>query len=336
MPWGEPAVYREAFRRIEAPAIIVDPNLVVRDVSEGGLAFTGYAYDELVGESAAILAADERFYHEVAEALAEGHTWNGEFRVRTKDGREVIGRGTVTPVDLDGEARAYVGVFVDTTRQRQYQNAAEVLNRLLRHDLRNELNLIQGYVEQARHRIDDAEAEAYLEDAVEGIHANIARSKRARTLQELLERRYDEPDRAVRLDAVLADAIDDAREDHEAATFRADDLPAVSVLADDLLESVVGIVLDNAVVHNDREPVVEVEVEGREETVVVAISDNGPGIPPGQRDLIFGREEETPLHHGTGISLFFADTVIESYGGEIRVVGDDSRGATFEIELERA
>ena len=73
--------------------------------------------------------------------------------------------------------------------------------------------------------------------------------------------------------------------------------------------------------------------------VVVRISDNGDGIPIRQRQKIFGRfvrlgaelERERP---GTGLGLYIVRTLVQRFGGRIRVRGrDKAKGTTFEVTL---
>lgn len=330
-------VYEKAFRSIDTPALITDTDLLIRDVNEAGLAFTGYEYDEFVGQPATIISENEEIYAEIVETILDYEAWSGDFELRTKEGDGVFGRGSVAPVVLDGETKGYVAVFIDTTKQRRYENAMDVLNRLLRHDLRNDLNVAYGNLQNAQSRIDDDDVSHHLEQVEVALARVINRSERARNLGELLEQAYELDNRPIRLDQVLHEAVVDTINRFEDARFRFETFPEIRVVADHLLRTVFTAVLENAVVHNDAEtPIVDVAVEEREADVVVSVTDNGPGIPEGAEDLIFGREELDQLHHGSGISLFFADTVVKSYDGDIDVETDRSEGARFEIRLEKA
>jgi PAS domain S-box-containing protein len=108
--------YEMAFRSIDTPALIVDADLVIRDVNEAGLSFTGYEYEEFVGQSAAIISGTEEIYAEIVETLLDDEAWSGDFELRTKEGDTVFGRGSVAPVVLDGKTEGYVAVFIDTTK----------------------------------------------------------------------------------------------------------------------------------------------------------------------------------------------------------------------------
>jgi len=330
-------IYREAFEHIDTPSFIADTNFVVRDMNEAGLSFTGYEYEEIVGQAATTVAADQEVYAEIASTLTAGDTWSGDFELQTKEGDTVIGQGSAAPIVVDGETEAFVAVFIDKTKERQYQNTSEVLNRLLRHDLRNDLNVLYGLIQQVQSQTDDEAAGENLQEAKEKLNQIIGKSERARELSKHLNRTHEAANQPVRLDHALHEALMNNIREFEEAEFYFEDLPAVTVVADHILTTVLEALLENAVVHNDKsQPVVEVTVDERERTVVVTVADNGPGIPSGQRNLVFGREEVDQLHHGTGVSLFFVDNVVQSYRGSVWVEANDPEGAKFKIELRKA
>jgi PAS domain S-box-containing protein len=330
-------VYRRAFRSTEAPALIADPNFVIRDVNQGGLDFLGYEYDELLGQPITVISADDEILQEIVDHLTRGETWQGQFVVKKHDGYNVYGRGSASPIVVDGETKGIIAVFVDTTKQRQYENTSEVLNRLLRHDLRNELNIMYGHIQRAQSAETDEEADESLERARDKIVDIVHKSERARDLRDLLETSHSASNRPVRLDVVLNNKVVEVMHGFSDAEYRFEVFPEVTVVADDLLPRAIEAILENAVIHNDKEtPVVEVGVEIGERDVVVSVADNGPGVPESQRDLIFGREEFDQLHHGTGISLFFADSVLSGYNGDVWVEPNDPEGAVFNVRLRRA
>lgn len=329
-------VYRRAFRSTETPALIADSEFVIRDVNRGGLDFLGYELEELVGRPMTVISGDDDVSDEMLDCLRRGEKWRGQFAVETRTGRNVYGTGSASPIVVDGETEGIIAIFVDTTKQRQYENTSEVLNRLLRHDLRNELNIMYGHVQRAQSATESADADESLERARDKIVDIVHKTERARDLRDLLEKSYSASNRPVRLDIVLNNKMVEVMHEFNEAEYDFEVFPEVAVVADDLLPAAVEAVLENAVTHNDQEtPRVEVSVDVTDSEAIVSVADNGPGVPEAQRELIFGREEFDQLHHGTGISLFFADSVLSSYNGDIWVEDNDPRGAVFNVRLER-
>lgn len=71
-----------------------------------------------------------------------------------------------------------------------------------------------------------------------------------------------------------------------------------------------------------------------DQTVIVAISDTGPGISPAQQKKIFDPFFTTkPVGEGTGLGLSISHGVIQRHGGKIEVESELGRGTTFTISL---
>jgi C4-dicarboxylate-specific signal transduction histidine kinase len=68
--------------------------------------------------------------------------------------------------------------------------------------------------------------------------------------------------------------------------------------------------------------------------MVVRVSDNGSGIPPDKIPIIFDAFYTTkPVGKGTGLGLSISHSIIESFGGTIKVESEVGRGTTFIIHL---
>lgn len=212
----------------------------------------------------------------------------------------------------------------------------ELLNRYLRHDIRNHLTVVSGYLDVLEDHV-DGEGESHLETVAENTTAAIELTETARELAEVL---FDPDERTGRiaLAEVLSEEIDRFESKFPAADVGIDGpVPDVDVVADDLANSVFRNLLANAVEHNDSaDPQVRMAVETGPESVTVRIEDNGPGIPQGHRERIFEQGEKGLESEGTGMGLYLVKTLIERYDGRIEIEDADLGGAAFAIELPRA
>jgi signal transduction histidine kinase len=115
---------------------------------------------------------------------------------------------------------------------------------------------------------------------------------------------------------------------------------AARVLGDaDQLARAVGNVVDNAVRHARSTVALSVSASG--DDAVVAVSDDGPGIPPDRRDEVFERfarldGARAQGEGGTGLGLAIARDVVAAHGGTIVVDPDHHPGARLVITLPLA
>ena len=97
-------------------------------------------------------------------------------------------------------------------------------------------------------------------------------------------------------------------------------------------------VLGNAVKFSPANTTVRVAIGRREQDVVVAVRDHGPGIP--HRDLrrVFDRHwhAEASAGGGSGLGLFIAKGIVDAHGGTIWADSELGEGTTFHIALPAA
>jgi len=308
----------------------------------------GYSLDEIEPR----LEAWERRVHpddldRVDDALDEhmaGDTelYDTEHRMRTADGRWKWIRdiGKVVSHDEDGTPLRAVGIHLDVDERKEYERTLErqrdnleVLNQVVRHDVRNALQLVIAYGGMLDPHVED-DGEAYLRQIMEAGHEAVDITRTAGDVTKVLLR--SEADRMpVDVRPVLEKPVDDVRTSHERAIVTVDgEIPDVEVLADDMLESVFRNLLNNAIVHNDKElPETSVSANVDDGVVRIRVADNGPGIPDDRKEQIFEEGEKGLDSERTGLGLYLVRTLVERYGGVVRVEDNQPRGSVFIVEL---
>jgi len=268
-----------------------------------------------------------------------------EFRFRTQDGDyiwlAVTGSAPGTKIPLDG----YVTLSRDITKRKGYEkrlldqrNDLETLNEVLRHDIRNDLQLIEAYAEMLEDHVDD-EGREQLKKVQQSTDNAISLTKTAGDLANVLLRpEGDAHIGSVSVKPILSAEFEEVRDMNPEATMTiTDSLPAVDVVAGELLSSVFRNLLKNAIQHNDKDHVeIDVSVEVDDETAVVRVADNGPGVRDELKADIFGKGNKGLDSAGTGIGLYLVQTLLDGYGGSVHVEDNDPEGAVFVVELQRA
>lgn len=97
--------------------------------------------------------------------------------------------------------------------------------------------------------------------------------------------------------------------------------------------------LSNAIKFSPKGGQVSVSVKRERECHVIAVRDQGPGIPESELGRLFKRYERveqgrpSKLAAGIGLGLVFIDTVARRHGGEVKVINSPGEGACFELWL---
>ncbi|MEF8825022.1 MAG: PAS domain-containing protein [Halapricum sp.] len=271
------------------------------------------------------------------EALAE-HVSQGtdfyqcDYRMQTDTGdwKWVRTMGTVVEEDDEGTPLRSVGIHLDIDEQKRNQLALarrteqlEALNRVVRHDIRNDMNVLHMWAQELADYVDESDEKA-VEQILHASRHIIELTDVAREFVESLGMDDDVELKPIPLDEHLRNELDKQRETYPDANFRVvSDLPSVTVRANEMLSSVFRNLLVNAVEHNDSAtPVVTVSVAVHDDSVAVTIADNGPGIADSLQGEIFGKGTKG-LDGGTGIGLYLVERLVDGYGGDVRIVDEE-------------
>ena len=206
----------------------------------------------------------------------------------------------------------------------------QVLSRVFRHNVRNDLNVIQGYTDLLADRIDDERSRECLETIRQTTDDVVEISEKLRVIEDASP---EPPDGRVDLVDAVHDAV--AVVDAEATAVTVEAPSEAWIRADDSVEFPIREVFENAVTHNDG-ATRRVEAAIREDgtTTSLEVTDNGPGIPPDER-AVLQAEEETPLSHASSIGLWLVKWMCETQGGTVRFEATDD-GTTVRLRFESA
>jgi PAS domain S-box-containing protein len=277
------------------------------------------------------------------EVVETGEPTTVEHTHYDEDGEERIHEVHAAPVfDDEGDVVRLVESIFDITDRVEYEQQLraqrdnlDVLNQVLRHDVRNDLQLVTAYADLLSDHVDEAGRE-HLETLRESADHVVELTETARDIAEVMLSTTDSHG-PVDIGNTLERELSEVRSVYTEAAITVDGtVPSVTVRADDMLGSVFRNLLKNAVQHNDK-PLAEVtvSVSAAEDSVTVEVADNGPGVPDNQKESVFGKGEKGLESDGTGIGLYLVQTLVSKYGGSVAVRDNDPEGAIFEVVLPR-
>ena len=215
----------------------------------------------------------------------------------------------------------------------QHRQRLTVLNRVLRHDIRNTASLMLGETSKLSREVGDAPA---LEKLERHTHKIVELSKNARRVENTIEDTDDSPT-SVDVTRTIDLIVEDVEATWQDADVRVDTPARACVASNGLIRPAIENVVTNAVEHNDADsPRVDVSVVSEsDDEVLIRVADDGPGIPEYERE-IFERREETKLQHSSGLGLWLVHWIIEDMEGSVEIVQRQPRGTAVELRVPRA
>jgi signal transduction histidine kinase len=212
-------------------------------------------------------------------------------------------------------------------REEELNLIKQVFARVLRHNLRNDLNIIKGEADQ----LDLGGEECDSVDAIiQRADHMIDLSEKARHLERIIER----PDSSLcfRLESVVETAVEDATLEYPDATVHTDIENVPQLQAHGALPVAVENIAENACEHHPtHSPTIEISATREGNHVVVTITDDGPGIPQ-QEIEVLDAENETKLEHSSGIGLWLVRWIIDRSNGSVEIKSTEE-GTTVELWL---
>ncbi|WP_435124558.1 PAS domain S-box protein [Halobaculum sp. D14] len=343
------SVYTSVVEAVTEYAIFtLDEDGRVTSWNEGARRLKGYDEEEVLGEHLSTFYPPEYREQGRAETLLgtaaeNGHAEDEGWRVR-KDGSRFWANVDLTArYDDDGDLVGYTKITRDMTERREREQALteqreqlEFMNRILRHNLLNGLNVVNARADILGGHVDD-DYEEHLDTVTQRVDDMADLIETMRSFVETVVEGDERELEAVGLRDVLASEVEKTRTGYDDVDVSFDEPPDVAVLADDLLGEVFENVLTNAVVHNDADVAeIDVSVDVDPETVRVHVGDNGPGIPDDEKREVVEKGVKGLQSPGSGFGLYLVKELLEAYGGDVDIADNDPRGTVVTVTLRRA
>jgi signal transduction histidine kinase len=251
---------------------------------------------------------------------------------RKREGRRIVAEVSASTIVVESQT-SIVMCARDITQRKLSEQQLQVLNRVLRHNLRNDMNVIHGCGNILSSKVDNNELEKHTRRIVETSNDLIALSEKTRELNKVIQ--WHQDPRHIDIIQIIDNLRRDFEEKYSAASVRMELPEEANVVADDRINYVLDELIENAIKHNDRgEPLVEISVIVTQETICIEIMDDGPGISPQEHAVLVGKE--TPLLHGSGLGLWIVNWIVTSVGGELDLDTNEPRGSVVTVTLPRS
>lgn len=310
------------------------------------LVYANERFETLTGYESNVLGEDCRFLQgeetdpettaTIRAAIDEERPVSVDILNYRKNGQTFWNKLDVAPIhDEEGTVTNFVGFQTEITERKIRERRLEVLNRVLSHNLRNKLSVIQGYVALLRRRYDELESAEELAEIEQATDDMLGLATAVRKIERTLEAPeatgpLDLNERLEQLTSAFEDRYPSVEFELTLPETESCEVTAVGLM------TAIEEAIENAVKHNDGpNPRVEITVDRRSaEWVDVEIVDNGPGIPAQELEVL--RTGETSLRHANRLGLWLMYWVVNRAGGEFTVTDvEDGTAVTLSVPTAR-
>ena len=324
--------FEEIIESLPNPIFIKDRTGLYTGCNKAFEEYIGYSKDQITGRSVYdIFPGDlaDIYFKKDNELFAKPGVQTFEAQIKYIDGsyHDVISN-KATIEDIHGNIQGIVGVMVDITDRKRTEDALmqahrqlNLLSGITRHDILNNVNVLQLYLDLIRKKSDISSIEPEIkgiESATNMIQSQIRFTKVYEDLGThepvwqkvkplLLKKR---PPENIEYDL---------------------DIDDVEVHADPLFERVFFNLLDNSIRHGQSVTRIHVHACESSGRLCIIWEDNGTGIPDTEKDLIF----ERGYGKNTGLGLFFIREILSITGISIKESGMETKGSRFEINVPK-
>ena len=292
-------------------------------------------YDEIYQGMESIINGDTDILNQDCDFILFGKKMTRYFynilATPLKQGNRIVGLILIIR-DVSARRRA-------ETILREKTEMQEIILNLLSHDLRNHLHILIGFADIAS-----------SSDSTEKINKSLQSiDKKASVILNTVEEvtdylRIDKligtHTQKVNLNDIILEAIEEVKPDItlNKIEIKFHFVQKAFVWSNSIvLKSAILNLLLNAIKFSPRKSIIEINVNEKQkkELWLVSISDQGPGIPEKHHNELFKPFTSIGSKEGTGLGLFIAKSVIESFAGKIWFENNETRGTTFYFTLPK-
>ena len=274
-------------------------------------------------------AARERVRAAVTRA-ADGEFVRHEVQARGQQGFASVDFSAKPVRDEDGDVSLIVVEGRDITARQQQRRTLRVMQRVMRHNMRNDLTMLRGWTEMLRTATDEDKRDKSAATVRRVLDRWESLTEKMTEIRQAL-RRGQGGRTHVEVTEVVEEVAATARDDNPAATIETETSVVASNPVPSNLSTAIEELVDNAAKTTDT-PTITVSVSTvANDWVEISVRDDGPGIPDIESEVL-ETGEESPLRHGNGLGLWMVRTVVTQVGGEVSVdAGNDGTVVSIRI-----
>ncbi|KTG11719.1 histidine kinase, partial [Haloferax profundi] len=199
------------------------------------------------------------------------------------------------------EEQSVLILLRDISERVRREKQIRVLNRVLRHNIRNGMNVIRGYADLIPDSADENEVREFANKISNRSDNLLELSEKSRTVSDAFQQ--DNRIQSLDMVGIIENVQEDLSKQYPDARFKMSMPEEVQILSNKYLKIAIQELIENAIIHcDDAEPLVDITVTESHDKAEIRIEDRGTGISDQELAMLEG--EETALRHGSGLGLW--------------------------------
>lgn len=311
---------------VQAGIVVIDAEKhEIVDINPAALRMIGLSREDIIGQKCYEYICPEEVGKCPITDLNQTVDMSEKFLVTT-DGRKVPILKTAKLIELNNR-KHIVESFIDISERKklertqlQLNEALKLINKILRHDILNDLTVIKGSIEVYRESKDDE----LLITALKSIDKSVNLIKKMSEVESATS-----TGNTMKMVSARK-IIEEVAKNYDIEINVKGDC---TVMVDDAFSSVIDNLIRNAIVHGETDRV-DITIRKSGDECEIRVSDYGKGISDEIKGRIFEEGFTEGKNKGTGLGLYITSKTLERYGGKIWVEDNKPKGTVFVLRLK--
>jgi len=328
--------HRDIVQRLDDPIMLQNEDGQFELVNEALCDFAGLSAEELEGtdEYEFMDEPTAKFIHRQKKAVlwTEKPVTYSVTPTFEYSGKEAVFYTTRYPYyNEESKLVGTLAICRDVTDLDRRTRHLQVIDNILRHNIRNKLTIIKGRGTQIQ-RDTNGELTHAAASIVEAADDLLTTSEKSRQITQVFSN--DTNITQINLSDTIERIINNIKHRWPDIKFSVTIPDEVVVIAIPEIGDAIKELVENAAMHNDKETSqVELSVTVDNEVVEIQISDNGPGMIAFDQEVLESGTAIGELSHGSGLGLWLVYWIVQQSNGTINLTDQDSGGTTVNIKL---
>lgn len=334
--------------------VVLDLHQRIEMINAAALKMLGFEYDEMMGapwlKRVTVLTQEGQKVPKskmpLFRALKQKKSvFESQFYYCVKENSPLPVAITASPIILDEKVIGIILIFRDITHEKQVDQAKTEFVSFASHQLKTPLSTINWYTEML---LDgdagkvNKEQKEYLNEVYASCQRMVKLVNDILNVSRLELGTFTIQPEPVELKTIAQEALNEleakVHEKQIKLSSKYDSKLPVMNLDKKLTHMILLNLLSNAVKYSPEKAKVSLQIIKKQTHILIAVKDNGYGIPKAQQSKIFTklfRADNVKMMEieGTGFGLYIIKTIVEKSGGKIWFESEEGKGTTFFVKL---